>query len=72
MDVFAADLRWINVCMKLALLHIHTHTMLNMDISSFENSVDPDQLAFQKPADQDPHCFPLCMLLHAYNRDPAS
>ena len=25
----------------------------------FENSVDPDQLASQKPADQDPHCFPI-------------
>ena len=28
----------------------------------FENSVDPDQLASEKPADQDPHCFPLYML----------
>ena len=26
-------------------------------IPSFENSVDPDQLASKKPADQDPHCF---------------
>ena len=23
----------------------------------FENSVDPDQLASEKPADQDPHCI---------------
>ena len=28
-------------------------------ISCFENSEDPDQLASEKPADQDPHCFPL-------------
>ena len=27
------------------------------DISYFENSVDPDQLASEKPADQDRHCF---------------
>ena len=30
-------------------------------ISCSQNSVDPDQLAFEKPADQDPHCF--CFLL---------
>ena len=30
---------------------------------AFENSVDPDQLASEKPADQDPHCFPLCLLI---------
>ena len=35
--------------------------MLNPDICCFENSVDPDQLASQKPADQDQHCFPLCL-----------
>ena len=29
--------------------------------SVFENSVDPDQLASLKPADQDPHCFLLCL-----------
>ena len=28
--------------------------MLNLDISCFENSLDPDQLAYQNP-----HCFPL-------------
>ena len=28
--------------------------------SWFENSVDLDQLASKKPADQDPQCFPLC------------
>ena len=31
--------------------------MLNPDISCFRNSVDPEQLAFEKPADQGPHCF---------------
>ena len=34
-----------------------TFTMRNWDISCFENCVDPDQLASQKPADQDLHCF---------------
>ena len=36
-----------------------THTMLNYDAYHCENSVDPDQLASVKPADQDPYCFPL-------------
>ena len=31
--------------------------MLNLDISCLEKCVDPDQLASEKPADQDPHCF---------------
>ena len=31
--------------------------MLIQDMSCFENSVDPDQLASEKPADQDLHCF---------------
>ena len=44
-------------------------TMINLDIPCFENSVDPDQLASQKPADQDSHCFPL-YLIHANNRNP--
>ena len=31
---------------------------MKSEIHSFENSVDPDQLASKKrPADQDPHCF---------------
>ena len=38
-----------------------TLTMLNMKISCFEYSVDPDQLASQKTADLDPHCFPVCL-----------
>ena len=32
-------------------------TMLNLDMSCFENIVDPDQLASEKPADQGPYCF---------------
>ena len=31
---------------------------MKQNINSIENSVDPDQLASKKPADQDPHCFP--------------
>ena len=34
--------------------------LLNLNYSSLENSVDPDQLASEKPADQDPRCFPCC------------
>ena len=30
--------------------------MLNLIIGSFENSVGSDQLASQKPADQNQHC----------------
>ena len=33
--------------------------MLSTVISCFENNVDPDQLASEKPADQDLHCFPM-------------
>ena len=36
---------------------IPLNTKLSPDMSSFENSVDPDQLASEKPADLDPHCF---------------
>ena len=38
-----------------------TLTMLNLDVPCFENSVDPDQLASEKPADHTPHCFPICL-----------
>ena len=31
------------------------------DILCFKNSVDPDQLASQKPDDQDLHNFSLCL-----------
>ena len=37
-------------------------------ISQFENSVDPDQLASVKPADQEPRCFPsVAGLMHDKN-----
>ena len=38
-------------------LNFLTHIMPSQDISCFENSVDPDQLASQLPADQEPHFF---------------
>ena len=38
-----------------------TLVLPNLDLSIFENSVEPDQLASEKPADQDPHCLPLCL-----------
>ena len=41
--------------------------MVNSDISCFENSVDPDQLASRKPADQDLYCFQLYLSKHANN-----
>ena len=31
--------------------------MLILDVSCYENNVDPDQLASQKPADLDLHCL---------------
>ena len=37
------------------------HAKLGIYISCFENSADPDQLASEKPADLDLHCFPLCL-----------
>ena len=40
-------------------------------ISYFENHVDPDQLASQKPADQDPHSFPSACKVYANNWNPA-
>ena len=41
-----------------------TLAMLSLDISSLGKSVDPDKQASQKPADQDLHCFQLCLHLH--------
>ena len=35
--------------------------MLNPDFNPTKNTVDPDQLASEKPAYQDPHCFPLSL-----------
>ena len=36
----------------------HGKCILTPDVSCFENSVDPDQLASLKPADQGQHRFP--------------
>ena len=33
------------ICAKFVMLTLFTLTMLNLDISCFENSADPDQLA---------------------------
>ena len=42
-------------------------TRLNLAIS-IVNSVNPDQLASEKPADQDSNCFPQCLdILYAKN-----
>ena len=38
---------------------VREHLMPTIEISCFENSADPDQLASKKPTDQEPHCFPL-------------
>ena len=51
---------------------IITITMLNLDKSCFENTVDPGQPASEKPADQDSHCFPLCLQVYAHDRNPES
>ena len=34
--------------------------MPNLDVTKFENGVDLDQMASEKPTGQNPHCFPLC------------
>ena len=44
---------------------ILTLIVLNSHISCSENSVDPDQLASEKPADQDPHCFVFNLLVNS-------
>ena len=54
-----------NIYMELTLILIS-------GISCFVNSVDPDQLASKKSADQDAHCFPLCKQIHANKWNPAS
>ena len=38
-------------------------TTLNPEISCFENSIDPDQLAPKRPADLDQHCFLLFLYI---------
>ena len=37
--------------------------------SAFANSVDPDQLASEKPTDLDLHCLPLSMWIYINNLD---
>ena len=39
--------------------------LLSPELSFFENAVDPDQMASTKPSDQDLHCFPLRLKMHA-------
>ena len=46
-----------------------TLVLLNPDIPSFANSVDPDQLASKKPTDLDLHCLPLSMRIYSNNWD---
>ena len=41
-------------------------TLPYMDMSCFENEVDSNQLASEKPADQGPNCFPPCLEVHEY------
>ena len=52
------------ILLRSVRLKKFTTTVLNQGISNFENSVDPDQLASEKPADQDPHCFPCSHRIH--------
>ena len=47
-------------------------TMLNLDRSCFQNGVDLDQLASEKPADLGLPCFPFSLLIHANNGTPTS
>ena len=42
--------------------------MLSPDISFFENIVDQDQLASQKPADHDLQCLPYSSYIQDNNR----
>ena len=52
-----------------AFLVARRHFLTNLyhlrpDILCFVNGVDPDQMASDKPADQDLQCFPLCKYMH--------
>ena len=51
----------VNVGEYIFYLFNLTLVLLNLDLSIFENTVVPDQLAFEKPADQDQHFLPLCL-----------
>ena len=64
LNVITMGLGAINSCLDfttlcLALLNPY-HAKSGKKIF-FENSIDPDQLASEKPADQDQRCFPLCL-----------
>ena len=43
---------------KVCMNHFNSLVLLKRGLSTFENIVDPDQLASKKPADLDIHCFP--------------
>ena len=51
-----------------------THTMLNLQVPRFKGlkTVDPDQLASEKPANQDLQCFPICLFIYTYHWNPQS
>ena len=49
-----------------------TLTVPSINIICLENSVDPDQLASEMPADQDPRCLPLCLKIHTSIWNPVS
>ena len=62
-----------NMYVKFVIFHfLHLfHYYQLFHVSSFENSLDPDQLASEKPADQDSNCFH-CIQKHANNWTPVS
>ena len=50
---------------QVNLLFKNHPVLLSPESSFFENAVDPDQMASTKPSDQDLHCFPLLLKMHA-------
>ena len=49
-------------CESFKYMTLTNLPILNLDISSLENSMDPDLIAFQQPADMDLHCFSMIPL----------
>ena len=51
--------------MKVQINHYHGTSSYTINTVLVVNNVHPDQLTSWKPADQDPHCFPLfkCVLI---------
>ena len=50
----------VQISLYLSVLNQFTHSKTvcsHADTNTLVNSVDPDQLASEKLADQDPHCF---------------